>query len=827
MNYRNIFFTSLLSLTLLCLMGLLAHDASAQARGWCEQKSLAHASTLNTRVTMPSVIADGDNVYIVYRQGSIKLIKSNDRGKTWSDPIKIDTTMNVTNTPAIGVYNGKIIVVWPALVDVEGFSAFQLFSAQSIDGGATFSAPKRITHTQEDTFSPQFMMNGDSAQLLWLETPLAQTLGSISTVHRPDFTPETVAEVINMKIKDGSLEDRMSRVRSTVFVRSFNFASEVFSPPSKVDVLRGQALPHIFTIYGPISGTLHITANQNTEIRSYSSTDGGQKWKKDFQNQAFFDSRKMMDIEVVDGKINAAWISRTFGKLIAVNFVSSDDLAKNVSLSPDQYVRYAPRITYSDGVFHIAWEAGEEENSWITYIRTDTVSPSSKITSPDDPELKQRSSTFFWEGSDNISDTNRLVFAYSSDSGKTWSAPQAETSATIDTPKDGDYVFMVRAEDVAGNIQEKPAEFKFNTFKSAPETRITQAPPASMVVNKRSVEIKFTGDDNTDDIKSLDYSSQTDDGPWSEFSKGVSHTFASLSNGQHVLKLRMRDSRGNIDPTPAQCMVTVQVGLELILETKPPLTSNSATSVLTWKATDDKGQPVNLSYLYRLNRGDVQELGDTQKLELQDLKEGQQRIEIWGRDSSGDETQKENYQWLIDRTAPETTATFTKEYTGRYPLLSLGLNDPALADGSTTAPPSKLKYQIGDGAWIDLEDVSSSWSVPKPLSFYSWGYIVKISAIDVAGNTDASPSEVDLRIHVRTNPYIFYSVVAVFVILILFLLRLLLKFFTNRAPRRSLSSSSSSSSLNFEDEKSDDSFGSSFSMDDDDDDDKKDNDPYS
>ncbi len=825
MNYRNIFFTSLLSLTFLCLMGSLANDASAQARGWCEQKSLAHASTVDTRVTMPSVIADGDDVYIVYRQGSIKLVKSADRGKTWSDPIVIDTSMPVTNTPTIAVLKGKIIVVWPALVDVEGFSAFQLFSAQSTDGAVTFSEPKRITHTQESTFSPQFLMNGDNAQLLWLETPLPQTLGSISTIARPDFTPETVSEVINMKINDGSLEDKMSRFRSTIYVRTFNFTSELFSPPSKVDVLRGESLPYIFTIYGPIAGSLHITANQNTEIRSYSSTDGGQKWKKEFQNQSFFDPRKMTDIEVVNGKMNAAWIGRTYGKLIAVNFVSSNDLNKNIPLSPDQYVRYAPRITFSDGDFHIAWEAGEEENSWITYIRTDDVSPTSKITSPDDPEIKQRSATFFWEGNDNISDTNRLVFAYSSDNGKTWSSPQAETRATIDTPSDGDYVFMVRAEDVAGNIQEKPAEFKFNTFKSAPETRITQAPPASMVVNNRSVEVKFTGDDNTDDINNLDYSAQTDDGPWSEFRKGASHIFNSLSNGQHVLKLRMRDSRGNIDPTPAQCMVTVQVGLELILETKPPLTSNAESSVLSWKSTDDKGQPVKLSYFYRLNRGDVNELGDKQTLELKDLKEGQHRIEIWGRDASGDETQKENYQWLIDRTPPETTASFTKEYSGLFPRLSLGLNDSALADGSTTAPPSKLKYQIGDGSWNVLEDASSSWSVPKPLSFYSWGYVVKISAIDVAGNADPSPAEVDLRIHVRTNPYVFYSVVAVFAILILFLLRLLLKSFANRSPRRSLSSTSTTSSINFSEEKSDDSFGSSYSMDDDEE--KKDNDPYS
>lgn len=825
MNSRRVSMIWILPLFLLSYLGTWVPDAGAQARGWCEQKPIVRASSLNERLTMPDVAAEGDRIYVVYRQANIKLIRSTDRGKTWSAPVDIGPAMRVTNAPTIAVKGEKIIVVWPALVDTQGLAAFQLFSSQSNDGGNTFSTPKRITDTPEDTFSPRFLVTNNQVLLLWLETPLAQTLGSISTLQRPDFSPESVDDLYNTRIKQGSLEDRMTRVRSTIYTRSYSFETEIFSTPNKVDVLRGQSLPHIFTMYGPLDGSLFITANQNTEVRTYESKDGGQNWNKYFKGQEYFDPRIMMDVLVVDGKRNGVWIERTWGQLIAVRFASGEDVKNYTSLSPEQYVRYLPRMSFSDGVFHVVWEAGEEINSWITYIRTDAIPPESKVTSPTDPALTERTATFFWEGSDNISDTNRLVYAYSLDNGTTWSAPQADTKATVNTPPDGEYVFKVRAEDVAGNIQEKPAEFAFNTFKSAPDVRITQAPPPSVVLNKRSVEIEFVGDDNSDTADQMEYSTQTDDQEWTPFAKGSKYTFTDLSNGQHILRIRVRDSRGNVDSTPAQCMVNVQVGLELILGTRPALSTNEEISSFDWKAVDDKGNPVTLQYFYRLNNGEVQSLNNETKLELKDLEEGRHRIEIWGRDASGDETQKESYQWLVDRTPPETTAFFTKEYRGSFPALSLGMTDPALTDGSTTTQPRKIQYQIDNGPWIDQDDAGSIWPAPKPLSFYSWGYVVKIRAIDVSGNIDESPATVDLRIWVRTNPYVFYSIMAVFAILILFLLKMLLSSFASRSPRRSLSTSSASSTLSFgEESKKEDAFSSSFSFDDEDEDKQKKND---
>ncbi|MGC9328315.1 MAG: hypothetical protein ACP5I1_11820, partial [Candidatus Hinthialibacter sp.] len=510
MSCRRKFIGFMLPMFMAALPGIVVQDAGAQARGWCEQKSIVQASTMEDRLTMPDVAAEGDNIYVVYRQRNIKLMRSNDRGKTWSEPVDIAPNLRVTNAPSIAVRGEKIVVVFPAVVDVKGFSAFQLFSSISSDGGKTFSAAERITQTQEDTFSPRFLDYNGQIVLLWLETPLAQTLGSISTVAQPDFKPESVDELFSTRIREGSLEDRMTRIRSTIYVRTFNFSSESFSTPNNVDVLRGQSIPYIFTIYGPLDGSIFITANQNTEIRTYESKDGGQNWTKYFKGREYFDPRVMMDVEIVDGERNAVWIDRTFGKLIPVKFVSGEDINNYTSLSPEQYVRYLPRLGYHDGVFHVVWEAGEEAKSWITYIRTDAIPPTSQIVLPTDPALTDRHETFAWEGDDNISDPSRLVYAYSVDGGTTWSAPQAEVKATIKTPPDGDYVFKVRAEDVAGNIQKTPAEFAFNTYKSAPETNITQAPAPSVVLNSRSVEIGFTGEDNSDGPEKLEYSAQAD-----------------------------------------------------------------------------------------------------------------------------------------------------------------------------------------------------------------------------------------------------------------------------------------------------------------------------
>jgi len=805
------------------LFGMMAvPPAQGQVQGWCEEKYLVRDKTsVVESISMPALVVNGDEIFVAYRQGNIKLIHSKDRGKTWSSPVDIAPNLRVCSAPAIMLTNSKLLIVWPSLVQINQFTAFQLFFAESSDRGKTWSDPKQITQSKNDTFSPRLLHVGEQILLVWLETPLAETLGNIPMGQRPNYSPESVESLFETRIED-KLIDRRKQVHSNFYASFYNPGMSSFSSQTQIHDIFAQRIPHIFALFGPYKGSIFLTVNENADIRSYETKDNGRTWNPYFQDREYFDPGMLMDLLIVDGKRYSTWIRRQAYQQIPVNFRSEEGVG-NLQLSPPHYVRSLPRIAYSDGVFHVMWEAGQEEESWLTYMRTDDIPPTSEIVEPKSPDVIERTVTFRWKGEDNISAVDRLMYSYTY-GNKPWSTVQSETFATIQTPPDDEYEFQVRAQDVAGNIQSPVSKFTFNTFKSAPETKITQAPPMSVALNARQVEVRFTGDDNTDPPDKLMYSAQLDDEPWTEFASGLSHMFSNLSNGAHTLRIKMRDSIGNIDPTPAECQVSIKVGLELVLETTPPSNTNADTITFGWTTKDDKGNPVDLQYYYRLNKKSAEEIQNANRIELPDLEEGRHEFTVWGVDASGDKTPEITYKWLVDRTPPETRAAFTKNYAGKkYPIIDLSAEDPVLTDGERTATPTQYEYRIGGGAWIPFTNSGTTWPVEKALSFISWGYIVELRAIDAAGNADPTPASVDLRIFVRTNPLIFYPVVVVLALVLLYLLRMVLP--KGRGTRRRTPSAKTSSAMMDEEEnstevKTENSYGSTSSFKFDDEDDK-------
>lgn len=799
-------------------MTIFSLNAVAQAPGWSEQKILQQQTELENRVSLPAIAADGDNVYIAYRQGPIKIIISRDRGKNWQQPITLAPEYVVNSAPAIAVVNNKIVAVWPTQVETGEQIIFQLMYSESGDNGNTWSDPERITNSKENTFSPRFYVEGDRAFLLWMEVPPEQ----ISTGQRSELTPESISSI---NLEGDSLTAARTQTRALFRSSTYTASTGEFTEPARVGEVSSKRLPHIFTIYGRVDGNIYVTANQNQEIKTFRSSDG-QEWSTHLQDRELFDSRKLEDLEIVEGVRTTVWIRRTAYEQVAVNFQTEND-NRPLQLAPPQYVRSLPRFTYSDGVFHVAWETGNQEESWITYIRTDEIPPTSTVVLPEGPDVESYEAMFAWMGEDNISSTDRLVYSYTIDD-EPWSSLQQETQTTIQTPPDGEYVFKIRAEDVAGNIQDPPTEFPFNTYSAAPKTTFTDVPPSTEVLDQRNVTLSFNKQDNSDSASAITYSAQVDDGEWTEFTTGSQHTFQNLSNGEHVLRIRCKDSRGNIEEGGAETRVTIQVGIEVVWEEEPPRYSSGDSVNFSWSAVDDKGNPVELNYYYTIDGGS-EKMNDTDTtLEVSGLDEGRHRISVWGVAASGDQTGKLVHDFLVDRTPPETNANFSKEYSRNFPIINLSAEDPALPDGSETVTPTVYEYRINrTGEWEEFVNTGQTWTLSEPLSFYSWGYVVEVRAIDAAGNVDLNPAVVNLRIYERTNPYIFWPIVVVINLIFIYIIYIILKKYGTSRPKRSaMSSSSAASTMTFDEDdtsSSDDTYGSSF-MDDDEDDDKKD--PY-
>ncbi|MDP8244219.1 MAG: hypothetical protein P9L94_09080 [Candidatus Hinthialibacter antarcticus] len=831
MKHRVVF----AALLIVCIGGALVWQtptAHAQAKGWCEEIYLARETAIGRRVSTPAITADGDNVFVVYRQGEIRFLSSTDRGKTWNGPISVTPGNAANGAPAIAKIGNKLVVSWPAVVEVgSGMSAFQLFYSQSVDNGKTWSAAERIHESRDDAMMPRMLPVDGQLFLLWLETPLSETLGKLSLQERLNITPESIETLRNANARGGQLQQQMRQVQSIMYVSSFSPTGGTFSPANRVEQANSQTLPHVFNIFGPYRGSLFVTVNENTDLKLYESKDGGQTWRPNFQGAPFLSTRMQSDIKIVDGKAVTVWTRRDPFERIPVNFEAdaSDSNSRSAQLSVPHYVRSVPRIAQSDNDYHVVWEAGESEDSWLTYIRTDDDRPTSSINHPSSGDIETRTMTFQWNGDDNISASRNLKYSYTYGE-EPWTRPQPQNQATLQTPPDGEYTFKVRAEDVAGNIQEPPAEFAFNTIKSAPVTQLTNAPVNGSEVETRQFTLEFIGSDNNDSMDQLEYSAKLDDGDWTPYQKGTSHTFSNLANGSRTFAVRMRDARGNVEQEPPSCNVIVKIGMELVLETKPDVITSDEALDFGWKAIDDKGQPVKISYRYQLDEDEVKTLEEP-KLQINDLEEGVHVLQVWGIDASGDQTPKVEYKWMIDRTPPDLAARFAKSYQNGFPVLTMNASDPALPDGADPGVPTMFQYKMG-GDWIDFNHQGSIWLAPKKLAFYSLGYSIEIRAIDDAGNVDVAPAVVGLQIWARTNPLIFYPIV---VLVAVALIVLLLRFIPRGSSRKSslatspaLDSDESDSSFADDDSSSDFDYGSddsSFSFDDDDDK-KKDEDPY-
>ncbi|MGQ0576199.1 MAG: right-handed parallel beta-helix repeat-containing protein [Pseudonocardia sp.] len=128
----------------------------------------------------------------------------------------------------------------------------------------------------------------------------------------------------------------------------------------------------------------------------------------------------------------------------------------------------------------------------------------------------------------------------------------------IPLTEEGNFIFQVRAIDRAGNVDQTPAEHRFNGLDiTPPDTVITERPPA--VSSGRAATFSFVANDNLTPSQFHEFECRLDSRDpeaWVEcfnpFSTG------DLTTGMHTFEVRAYDTAENVDPSPAR--VTWEVG---------------------------------------------------------------------------------------------------------------------------------------------------------------------------------------------------------------------------------------------------------------------------
>jgi RHS repeat-associated protein len=133
---------------------------------------------------------------------------------------------------------------------------------------------------------------------------------------------------------------------------------------------------------------------------------------------------------------------------------------------------------FSEGTIVLSATATDREGNTARVSRTvivDNTPPDTQIVSGPTGQIDQTSATFTFAGTDNLTPSNKLVFAWRIDGGGVISFG-TDTSATIGGLTVGSHTFEVFARDLAGNVDLTPASRTF-TVRLGPV--ITNVDPSS------------------------------------------------------------------------------------------------------------------------------------------------------------------------------------------------------------------------------------------------------------------------------------------------------------------------------------------------------------
>ena len=117
----------------------------------------------------------------------------------------------------------------------------------------------------------------------------------------------------------------------------------------------------------------------------------------------------------------------------------------------------------TDGAHTLAVAASDRAGNTMTSIRTvvaDNTDPETRIVDGPAADVSGTDATFGFTGSDNLTPSDRLVFAWRIDDGP-FTPFTEQTTATVSGLAEGSHTFAVKARDLAGNEDATPASRVF------------------------------------------------------------------------------------------------------------------------------------------------------------------------------------------------------------------------------------------------------------------------------------------------------------------------------------------------------------------------------
>jgi hypothetical protein len=325
------------------------------------------------------------------------------------------------------------------------------------------------------------------------------------------------------------------------------------------------------------------------------------------------------------------------------------------------------------------------------------------------------------QGPDMFSRNGQATFQFSSDD------PTATFECRIDrevaqpcqspyarTLPDGSHSFSVRAINRAGNGDDTPAERLWTIDTVAPETTLTDGPPAA----DNSVMPQFVFRSNEQGVA---FDCSLDNAGYLPCVSGAS--FGPVGDGPHSFAVRARDRAGNVDPSPAVYAWTVDTrtpDTQILGGPSGPTATTGAT--FTFFSPD-----AGAGATFQCALDGAAFAACTSPRTYSGLGEGAHSFAVRVRDAVGNfDPSPADRSWTVDLTPPNTT--IGDGPSGTVPVASASFTFTA------SEPDSTFGCSL-DGA--PFAPCTSPFTVS---GLAQGGHSFTVRATDAAGHTDPSPA---------------------------------------------------------------------------------------
>ncbi|WIG97757.1 Ig-like domain-containing protein [Myxococcus sp. SDU36] len=315
--------------------------------------------------------------------------------------------------------------------------------------------------------------------------------------------------------------------------------------------------------------------------------------------------------------------------------------------------------------------AGNVDTTPATHAwEVDTEAPAVAITAPASGEVLDTATVTYTgtaepHGTVVVVVDGNTVGTVEADASGQWTLPVGTTLA------EGPHTVSVTATDEAGNSSDAVTH-TFTVDAEPPETTFTQTPPALSASD--TATFGFASDEAP-----VTYECSLDGAPFSACDNPAELT--GLTDGEHVLEVRARDTDGNVDPTPASYTWTVDTTApETVITSGPPLTEAPAVATFDFDASEP-----NVTYECSLDGAAYAPCTDPAT--FNDLALGSHTLQVRAVDAVGNvDATPATYTWVVTADADNDGLTDAEE-------LALG-TDPNNPDTDGDGLPDGIEVQV-------------------------------------------------------------------------------------------------------------------------------------